>query len=263
MRPENGGDFLKSTSAVADVMPTPSQPLEPKDITIMPMTGHLQELRYRLMVSLGILTLGVAVAFFYAKPMLQWLEVLAPQGTLFVQLSPGETFFAACKLAFFAGLGLALPVLFYQLFRFVSPGLKPREKQAVLPMILLGMILFAGGVCFGYTLVLPLMIDFLVGYGQDVVQNQLSIGAFVNFCLGFLFASGIMFQIPLMILCLGFIGLINSQKLLAQWKGACVVSFLVGAMITPAVDPFSQSVMSLALIGLYGLSFGLLKLLGK
>lgn len=229
----------------------------------MPFTAHLAELRRRLIVCLATLALTTALAFLYANPFMAALQTLAPPGTLFVQLSPGEVFLASFKLSLFSGLGLALPVLLYHVFRFITPGLEAHERKYITPVLLLGVVLFAGGLAFGYWVILPLMLDFLLGYGQTVAQNQLSIAAFLNFCTGFLFASGLVFQLPLLLLLMSFLGLVSSKKLLQQWKWSLVLSFFLGAVITPSADPFSQVVMAGSLFGLYGLSILLIKAFRK
>lgn len=226
---------------------------------VMPFVQHLAELRRRLIVSFLAVLGGTVLAFLYAKPMIWALQALVPKTTTFVQLSPGEVFLSSFKLSMFAGIGLALPVILYQLFRFVSPGLEPKEKRFVFPLLMLGLLLFAGGVVFGYSVILPLMLQFLLDYGQDLAQNQLSIASFLEFCSGFLFASGLIFQLPVFFLSASFLGLVSSAKLVRQWKWAIIASFLLGAIITPSADPFSQMVMAVSLLGLYGLSIGLLK----
>lgn len=225
----------------------------------MTFMEHLQELRKRIIVCCIALTMTTTVAFLYANPLILILQAVVPKHTVFVQLAPGEVFLSSFKLSLFAGIGLALPIILYQVFRFVSPGLSPREQRYVLPILGLGLVLFCSGVLFGYAVILPLMLDFLLGYGQTVAQNQLSIASFLNFCTGFLFASGLVFQLPLFLLLMSFVGLTNSKKLAQQWKWSIVVCFVLGAVVTPSADPFSQTVMALSLFGLYGLSIALMK----
>lgn len=232
--------------------PTPS-------VSAMPFVQHLAELRQRLIISV-IAVLGATITtFLYAKPIIQALQRLVPN-TVFVQLSPGEVFLASFKLSLFSGIGLALPVILYQVLRFVSPALKPEEKRYGFPLLILGLTLFASGVAFGYGVILPLMLGFLLDYGQGLAQNQLSIAFFLDFCTGFLFASGVIFQLPLLLLFSALVGLVSSLQLVTQWKWALIISFVVGAIITPSADPFSQMVMAGSLFGLYGFSILLIKL---
>lgn len=229
----------------------------------MPFVQHLAELRQRAIVCLVSLVVASGVTFYYSSRLIEALQHLAPQTTLFFQLSPGEVFLASFKLSMFAGFGLTLPIFLYHTIRFVSPGLKPTERITVLPLLLVSLVLFAVGVLFGYKVILPMMLGFLLGYGQAVAQNQLSIAAFLDFCTGFLFASGLVFQLPLFLLFTAFTGLIDSARLRGQWRWALVASFLMGAIITPSPDPFSQVVMATSLFGLYGLSLMLMKVFGR
>jgi sec-independent protein translocase protein TatC len=250
-----------NTTDRIDPQTTHSRPAFPASAeSVMPFVEHLEELRGRIISCVIVLAATTLVTFFFVTPIIRLLQALVPHSTNFVQLTPGEVFLSSFKLSFFAGIGLALPVILYHVFRFVSPGLAPKEKRLVLPLLLLGLCLFAFGVIFGYSVILPLMLDFLLGYGQQVAQNQLSIAAFLNFCTSFLFASGLVFQLPLVLLLMSFIGLINSKKLLHMWKWAIVASFVIGAAVTPSADPFSQTVMAASLFGLYGFSIGLIKL---
>ncbi len=239
-------------------LPVPVVP--EKDMTFV---DHLAELRQRLIVCLVAVMLSATLAFFYANPVVAALQKLVPKGTLFVQLSPGEVFLANCKLAIFVGIGVALPLLLFQLFRFLSPGLEAHEKRFIFPLFILGFFLFVAGVAVGYWGILPFMLEFLLGYGQEVAHNQLSIASYMNFCLGFLAASGLVFQLPIVLLFMAWMGLITSKKLALQWRWAIVASFILGAIVTPSADPFSQTVMSISLAGLYGFSILLIKAFGR
>lgn len=229
----------------------------------MPFVKHLEELRKRLIYCIAALIATTGLTFVYANPIILALKKLTPASTTFVQLSPGEVFLSSFKLSMFAGVGLALPIILYHIIRFVSPGLNPKERRYIIPLLTLGLFLFCGGVLFGYAVILPLMLTFLLDYGQTVAQNQLSIASFLNFCTGFLFASGLIFQLPLFLLFASLINLVTSAKLIRQWKWAIIASFALGAVITPSADPFSQTVMAGSLFGLYGFSIGLIKLFGR
>lgn len=224
----------------------------------MTFVQHLEELRRRVILSVITVLATTTLTFLNANGILRALQVLAPKGTLFVQLTPGEVFMSSFKLSLMAGIGLALPVIIYQIIRFVSPGLESKERRFVIPLLTLGLLLFVAGVAFGYAVILPLMLTFLLDYGQAVAQNQLSIAAFIDFCTGFLVGSGLVFQMPLFLLFAALLGFVSSKQLRRQWKWALIGSFLLGAIITPSADPFSQVVMATSLFGLYGFSIGLI-----
>lgn len=251
------------------VTPTPLDPIntQTQDETwqaqVLSFSQHLDELRQRVVACVVVYALSTGGAFWQASAIIQALKRLAPKTTIFVQLTPGEVFLSSFKLSMLAGLGLALPVFLYHTLRFVLPGMKPKEKRLVLPLILLGTGLFAAGIAFGFWVVLPLMLTFLLDYGAEVAQNQLSIASFLDFCTGFLFGSGIMFQLPLFLLGTALLGFVTSAQLLKGWKIALVGAFLLGAIVTPSADPFSQSVMAGSLFGLYGVSWVLVKAFGR
>jgi sec-independent protein translocase protein TatC len=250
----------------------PSRPADPtsaapppeyQGVNLMPFVAHLEELRRRIVSCVAAFIGVTGFTFFYGDRMIEILQKLAPTSTLFVQLAPGEVFMASIKLSTFTGLGLTLPIILYHVFRFISPGLEKRERSLVIPLLTLSLLLFTAGVVFGYKVILPLMLDFLLDYGQSVAHNQLSIASFLDFCVGFLFASGLVFELPLFLLFTAFMGLVNSQKLVQQWKWALIASFLLAAVITPSPDPFSQGIMALSLFALYGFSIGLIKGFGR
>jgi sec-independent protein translocase protein TatC len=241
----------------------PTQTEVPSPPVAMPFLSHLEELRTRLIwcaVAVGVMS---TLTFFYAPALIRILQHSAPKTVDYIQLYPGEEFLSSFKLCLLTGLGLALPILLYHVARFTTPGLSLKEKRLIFPLLMVSTVLFAAGVVFGYYAVLPFMLDFLLGYGQEIARNQLSIAKYLDFCMGFLLASGLVFQLPVLLLFLSFFKLITSQKLINQWKWAIVGSFIVGAVITPSADPFSQTFMAIALLGLYGISILLIKACGR
>jgi sec-independent protein translocase protein TatC len=244
-------------------MPPATPQVTSTGILPMPVTAHLAELRHRLLISLGVTLVFSAAAFGLAPTLITYLTWLAPKATVFVQLSPGEVLFSSIKISIFCGVGLALPVILYHVVRFTTPGLTQREKDWVMPLLILAPLLFGLGALFAYRVLLPLTLTLLLDYGQTVAQNHLSIAAFVNFCSGFLLMCGLAFELPLFLLVMAWMGMLSSGQLLAQWKVALSGCFLLGAIATPGPDVFSQVVMTLALAGLYGVSIVLIRLFGK
>lgn len=229
----------------------------------MTWQSHLKELRNRLIICIGALVVGFCGAFYYADILINLLKHLAPQSTVFVQLSPGEVFFAAVRLSLFAAVGVSLPVILYHTVRFVSPGLKPKENKLLIPFLMGSLGFFVLGLWVGYVVILPLMITFLLDFGAQVAVNQLSIASFLTFCMGFLFASGLTFQLPLVLLVLNWIGLLQVSLLLNWWRQALVGAFLLSAVITPSADPVSQTALAVVLLGLYGISIVMIQVFGK
>ncbi|WP_303674110.1 twin-arginine translocase subunit TatC [Vampirovibrio chlorellavorus] len=229
----------------------------------MPMVDHITELRNRILISAGTLALTLGVGFVYALPLIQVFQGMAPANIRFVQLAPGEVLISSLRVSFYVGFALALPVILYHVLRFVLPGLTDREKGMVTGSIIGGTLLFLAGLVFAYYFVVPSALGFLVDYGQSVAQTQLSIESYIGFCSGLLFMTGLMFELPMVLFLLSFTGLVTSEKLIREWRWAIVLIFIVAAIVTPTQDPFSMSLVGLAMVALYGLSILPIKWVGR
>lgn len=228
----------------------------------MSLLEHLEELRWRLIKSLAALAVGFAVCFAFNGPLITWLEYPA-HGTKFVFTAPAEYFMASLKVAFFAGLYLALPVILYQVIAFVAPGLQTRERAWVIPITFGSFILFTLGGLFAYFALLPAGLHFLLGFAPGSVEPMLSIGTYLGFAASLLFAAGFIFELPLLLLALAWIGLLSSATLVKFRKGAMVAALAIGALITPSADIFSQLMLAGALVFLYELSVLLIRATGR
>jgi sec-independent protein translocase protein TatC len=244
-------------------LPEPT-PLSPDfEAAAMPMVAHITELRNRVLISVGVLAVAVTVAFSYALQLIQLFQSMAPKAVVFIQRAPGEVLMATVSLSFYFGVALALPVILYNLLRFVLPGLRNREQSLVTWTVLGGTLLFALGVCFAYFFVVPSALTFLVDYGQSVARPELSIRDYISFCSSLLFVTGAMFELPMVLFLLSFTGLITSAKLIKEWRWATVIIFIVAAIVTPTQDPLSMSLVGLAMVALYGLSIIPIRLCGR
>jgi len=228
----------------------------------MSIFDHLEELRQRIFYALIALAVGVFGCFLAVKPIVQLLEVPA-QGVKFLQLAPGEYFFVSVKVAGYSGLVLASPFVLYQIIQFVLPGLTRRERRLLVPVMLGSSVLFAGGLVFAYILLIPAALNFFITYGADVVEQLWSIDKYFEFVLLLLFSVGLAFQIPVIQLLLGALGILSSQKMLSAWRYVIIGSVVLGAILTPSTDPFTQSLLAGAVLGLYFGGIGLVKLVGK
>ena len=154
------------------------------------------------------------------------------------------------KIAFYTALGVSIPVILYQSWSFVSPGLLPGEKTQSLRLVISSTVFFVIGSAFCYFLVLPLGLKFLIGYGGDMLIPMLSIGAFIGFCVKLMLVFGVVFQLPLIVIFLHSLGLVTIKQL-KDFRGYLVVSsFVISAIITPP-DVFTQILLALPLIILY------------
>lgn len=238
----------------------------------MPLTAHLGELRKRLIVSVIALTVTFCIAFNYSEEIFRLIMFplkysldfsvkklffhFVPQDKLhttkLVFLAPAEAFWMNLKVAFVAGFILALPVIFYQVWLFISPGLLKKEKKYVLPFILFATLLFIAGASFCFFIVLPFAMGFLLTYKVgDFLMPMLSVGQYVDFCLKFILAFGIIFKLPIAIIFLTKMGIVTPKGLARNRKFAVLGAFIAGAILTPTPDAFNQILMAVPIILLY------------
>jgi sec-independent protein translocase protein TatC len=221
----------------------------------MPLTSHLEELRKRLvraLIAVGVAFLG-CFAFkeelfrIVAQPLISVL----PQGSHMIYTGLPEAFFTYIKVSFYAGLFVSSPIVFYHIWKFISPGLFPKEKKFVAPFVITSTLLFVGGVCFGYFLVLPPAYQFFLEFSTDFLKPMLSMREYLTLTLKLLLAFGVIFEIPVFLFFMTKIGLVTPRKLAKMRRYAIVVCFIVAAIITPTPDAFTQCMMAIPMVILY------------
>ncbi|MFA5353439.1 MAG: twin-arginine translocase subunit TatC [Thermodesulfovibrionales bacterium] len=238
----------------------------------LPLTEHLTDLRKRITVSLIALSVTFGIAFTYSEEIFKALTFplhytldfsvrnryayFIPQdklnGIKLVFLAPAEAFWMNMKVAFVAGIILSLPVIFHQLWRFVSPGLLAKERKYVLPFIFSSTVLFLVGAGFCFLIVLPLAMSFLLTYKVgEIMMPMLSVGQYVDFCLKFILAFGAIFELPIIIVFLTRMGIVSPRTLAKNRKYAVLVAFVIAALLTPTPDAFNQLLMAIPIILLY------------
>ena len=223
---------------------------------------HIADLRKRLTIS----TITVVVMFFacfsFYEPILEWMMApvkhALPAGTSMIAVEIQETFFTAMKVAFFGGFIISLPVIFWQLWLFLAPGLYDHEKKLVVPFVFFATLMFLLGASFAYYIVVPVGFDFLIAFGNSVVSVLPSIGKYVGFFTKLLIGFGIAFELPVITFFLAKIGLVNDQMLKDFFRYAVVLIFIVAAVLTPP-DVISQVLMAAPLLILYGVSIYIAK----
>jgi sec-independent protein translocase protein TatC len=271
MSSEIDSDFQTSNTELSTALwsPDPSLPMVdsqldefPTEDSEMSFFDHLEELRQRIFYGIIAVAVGALGCFIYAKQIVQVLEIPAA-GIKFLQLAPGEYFFVSVKVAGYCGLLVASPVVLYQVIQFVIPGLTKRERQLVLPVVMGSSVLFVGGIAFAYYLLIPAALNFLIGYGADVVEQAWSIDRYFEFVLVLLFATGLLFELPVVQILLSLLGILSSKLMLSAWQSVVVGSMVVGAIVTPSTDPLTQSLLAGAVLALYFGGIGVVKLMGK
>lgn len=231
---------------------------ENREQTEMTLVGHLGELRRRLVVSLVALVAGTLIAYYFIDPLMAF--VTAPAGKLYF-MSPAEGFFSYLKLAIFSGLMLALPVVIWQVWLFVAPALTKGEKKWAIMLVPGSVLLFFSGISFAYLLVWPAAIRFFLGFGTETLTPMLSLGQYLSFLLSFILPFGIIFNLPLVLLILGKLGFVSSSFLARYRRVMIVASFVIGGIITPTPDIFSQTMMAIPIMLLYEASIWALRIL--
>jgi len=223
---------------------------------------HIADLRKRLSISAAFLIVAFFACFFYYDIILGWMiipiEAVLPEGSKMVAIEVQETFFTALKVSFFAAFLLTLPVIFWQFWLFMSPGLYDNEKRLVLPFVISATFMFLVGGSFAYYVVVPYGFEFLVTFGSQVVSVMPSIGKYVSFFTKLIFGFGIAFELPVITFFLASIGLVNDQMLKDFFKYAIVIIFVLAALLTPP-DVVTQFLMAGPLIILYGVSIYIAK----
>jgi sec-independent protein translocase protein TatC len=226
--------------------------------------SHLEELRWRLL-KMGIAVLvGAIVAFIFADPLRHILEEpffsAAPDNT-FQALKPGEEWGVLMRISMFGGVILAAPVILYQLWAFINPALTGTERRWAIPIVSALVVLFLGGVFFGY-FVLPRGLSFLLGIFPDV-QNDLLIGDYYSFVLRFLLAFGVAFLYPVFLFAAAAAGLISSQQMASGRRWAVLLVVIGAAVITPTGDILNLAILAIPLYLMYEITYWLVRLILK
>ncbi|TML02430.1 MAG: twin-arginine translocase subunit TatC [Actinobacteria bacterium] len=251
---------------------------QPPDRTgTMTVVEHLTELRKRLVLSVGAVFLGMTGGWFLygsafnlaIRPFCDFMTAhpqLArdpkdPCKVVFLSIT--EPFLTKIKVVAFLGLALALPIILFQLWRFITPGLTDRERRFAIPFVVTSMLLFALGGFFAF-LTLPKGLAFLLGFaGTNHIEFVLSTGKYVGFVMLLIIAFGAAFEFPLILISLTFVGVLSSRQLRDWRRYALVLIAIVAAVITPSQDWFTMTALMVPLIIFYELSIIVARLLKK
>jgi sec-independent protein translocase protein TatC len=231
----------------------------------MSFTAHLEELRNRLIICLIAVGIGFIGSYFFKEKffhilVLPLLKAMPEKGSLIFTGVP-EPFFVYLKVSLVAGIFFSAPVILYEIWAFVAPGLYSRERRYVVPFVFFSSMLFLLGTLFGYRIVCPYGFKFLLGYAYDI-QPMLAIKEYFSFSTKLLLAFGFVFELPLFIVFLSKAGIVSPQTLARQRKYAILVIFATAAILTPP-DVATQIMMAGPLIGLFEVGIILAKIFRK
>jgi sec-independent protein translocase protein TatC len=232
----------------------------------LPFTSHLEELRKRLITSFVAVGVGFVASYGFKEYLFQILvrpltKVMEAGDTLIFTGLP-EAFFTYLKVSFLSGLMLAAPVIIYQFWMFVAPGLYEKEKRLMMPIVFLSTFFFLGGALFGYFIVFPWGFKFFLGFATETIRPLPSMKEYLGFSANLLLAFGLVFELPLVITFLAKLGVVSVDFLKKNRKYAILLFFAGSAMLTPP-DVVTQIMMALPLMLLYEISIFGAKIFGK
>lgn len=225
----------------------------------MSLVEHLDELRSRIIVIAVSVTLAGIIGFFLAEPIIGLLRAPLPddQDTLFA-FGVGESLAVRLRVALYVGIGLSVPVILYQLWRFVTPGLTRTERRLLWPLLIAAIALFAFGVALGYVLI-PYAVEFLLSLTLPGVEPLLRLSDYVSFVLMIMLAFGLAFQFPVVLLLLARVGILNYAFLSRRRRYAVLLIVLFAVVVTPGGDPLSSAVLSLVMYALFEATLQLIR----
>ena len=210
----------------------------------MTLVEHLEELRRRLIVIVLAVLGGAVIGFILSRPMLALLrERLPEEYRNLTFLAPADALTAQLKIAGFIGIALAMPVILWQLWRFVGPGLTPGERRYVWPVVIGALALFAVGILIGY-LVIPYTLNFLLDFSQGVATPNLTIDGYIGFVTTMMLAFGLVLEFPIVLIGLSRVGVLNYRRVASRRRWAILAIVIFAIVLTPGGDPISPLILS-------------------
>ena len=222
----------------------------------MSLVSHLTELRSRIIKSLIAVAIGSCISYLFIEEIMSFMT--KPVGKLYY-MQPSEAFFTYLKVAVVVGFLLALPVIFYHVWKFFLPALTTSERAVLGIIVPVSVILFFTGLAFSFGLVLPAGIRFFTSFGNSELEAMFSINRYFDFVITFVLPFGFIFELPLVIIVLGKVGILTSEWLKKYQRIIIFLSFVIGAIITPTPDIFTQSMIALPMIALYEVGYLVVK----
>ena len=217
----------------------------------MTFLDHLEELRRVIISCLTAIAIGSCVAYFFSDRILDYIVVSQVGEAQF--LHPMEAFSVRIKIAVLCGVIATIPFTMFEIWGFILPGLMGKERRIVLPMVVGSVLLFLGGMSFSYFVLTPMMLDLLMGFSNEHVKANITVSYLIDFVLKLAAASGLMFQLPLVVAVLTMLRMVTPRFLWSKWRHAIVIILVVSAVVTPGDGP-SQIILAAPIIVLYFLS---------
>ena len=232
----------------------------------MSFLDHLEELRKRLLVSFIAVAVGFLASWAFADTIFGYLQrplaQFLPPGDKLAYTRLTAPFFLYMKVAFFAGIFVAAPVILFQVWQFIAPGLYKRERRLAAPFIIFGSLFFIAGGYFGYRYLLPATCSFFVETGKQFKQ-MVTVDDYFGFASVIILATGAVFETPILIFFLARLGIVTPAFLMQKFKWAIVLAFVISAIITPTPDMVTQAALAVPMILLYLIGVGVAYLFAK
>ncbi len=230
----------------------------------MPFMEHLGELRVRIMRAMYGLLAGTVIALPFSERIVDWLaRPVTRLGYELVFTAPAEAFWVQMKVGLIAGVFVAAPVILWQVWAFIAPGLHGHEKKYAVPFVLIGSVMFLAGGAFSLFVVTPYALTFLLSYARPGLKPMITIQNHIDFLLKFTLAFGAVFELPLALTLLARMGVVNARMLAKNRKYAILGAFVAGAVLTPTPDAFNQALMAGPLIILYEVGIVCARIFGR
>jgi len=217
------------------------------------LVQHLGEFRNRLMMASIAVVITTAISFVFTTEIIKLLILPAGEGLKLASFSPTENFTTYMRVALFSGIALAMPVLLYEVYAYIDPALHPNERRFALTLGPFILLLFVVGMAFCYFLMLPNALRFLLGFADEVFENQLRASAYIGFVTTFILGMGLIFEMPVLIYALIRVGAVSRAWLAKQRRYFFLLSFVIAAIATPTPDPFNQSLVAIPIYLLFEL----------
>jgi sec-independent protein translocase protein TatC len=233
----------------------------------MSFLEHLDELRRRIIYSISGVFVGVLVSFVFINRIVDF--VLAPtiaslpEGSRMIYTQPQEAFSRYIAVALISGIVLAAPFIMWQVWRFIAPGLYTNEKKLAIPFVVLSTSGFIGGAAFSHYIAYPLMNRFFASFNSPDLLYMPRLSDVFGLYTKMVLATGVIFQMPTVVLFLAKMDMITARFLIRKFKIAVLIIFIVAAVITPDGNPMGQAIMAAPMVGLYGLSIGIAWIVGS
>jgi sec-independent protein translocase protein TatC len=244
--------------------PDPTVEKELRKMGSMSLLEHLEELRKRVFKSLIAVALCVGAGWYYVETVIGKMvapiqKALASHhfDTSLVYLNPTDTFNIQLKIGLIVGIFIACPFLLYQVWGFISPGLYRNEKKFLLPFLFLSVGLFLSGGFFGYKVVFPVAMDFLIGQGGSNLKPMISITEYTDLFLTIILGLALVFELPIVLGFAGAMGVVSAKFLFKHIRGAVLVFFIIAAILTPTTDIMNMSIYAAPMVLLYIGSIGI------